>query len=472
MRVVNLGLGDLNQLPGSTAPDDASAVDTVTVEGRTVADLVTLTTNAGVNGTGGDFDDYVNIAGLRYDVNVDQPEAVDLLTFHGNEGDDTIIASDGLVTQFTTNSFGPGGAPVSGIAITGDEGNDSITGYGNFYGNAGDDVLTGTAVVTLAGNFGQMLNGGDGDDQLFGGAGDDTLRGGTGEDLFVGGTGADSINGNDVSAADVPLASPEFDTILISGTSSGDIIDVNQTAATTLVFTVNGATETDTLVLAAGVRTVEEARVEAGSGCRPDPRAEPGRPGGRREPEQPADDGARRADVAAGDRLVVVDNGLDDLVLYRKDQDDTAGTVTVGPANAEPFENVFDGIERVQFLDENGVAVNQNPGNLSRLVVFKHDPFEYNDDRFVATHLGANETTINVDPTIDPGAAGRLLRRPIRTPTRTSGRRRLYRVEAEVTGTLDLQVFFEEVGDAGQRPAGPAGQRQPGHPRAGRQTAT
>ncbi len=431
VKVVNLGLGNIGV--GANA-NDASAVDRVTINGRTTSDSVTIATSAGLDGIAGNFDDYVNVAGLRYDVNVDAAEPVDLLTFDGKEGDDVIVSSDGLNTQFPVNALTVGGAPVSGIAIVGGDGDDFISGYGSLYGNGGKDTLVG-------GTFGQLINGGADDDQILGGGGDDTLRGGLGEDTFVSGPGADNINGNDVDAAGIVLVSPEFDRILIQATSGNDIIDVNQTAAATLSYTVNGTSETDTLLLTpAGVRTVEEARVEAGAG---------------------ADliktrlaDGlgvdavlnSLRMTVIGGDdttqdRLIVVEDGVDDLMIYRKSQDDSAGTVTIGPSNAEPLLTVFGGIERVQFVDETGAAVNPNAATGPQLVVFKHDPFEFNDDRFVATHIGANET-VNVDPTIDPGA----LVNPFGDGQDVPGDRDFYRIVADVTGTLDFQVYFRQIG--------------------------
>ncbi|HPM81293.1 MAG TPA: CHRD domain-containing protein [Candidatus Anammoximicrobium sp.] len=397
--------------------------DTVTVQGRTVADGVALTALAG---------GVVNVAGLAYDVNVgslDSEGDADTLTFNGNEGDDLIFASDGLNAIFGTTL-----GDVNHLILNGGEGNDSISGFGQLNGHAGDDMLVGGA-------YPQTINGGDGNDQLYGGGGDDVLNGGAGEDLFVGGAGADRIDGGDA------VGNVEWDTILVSGTSGDDMIDINQTLPTSVTHKVNLDSQTDTLeLLGDGTRTVDEIRVEAGSGLdlirvRIADAAV----------DSMATDGVYNALVAvvhggaasgAGDRLVVIDDGADDLTLYRKSQDDAAGTVSVGPANAEAFETVFDGIERVQFLDETGVAVNANPGHSSRLVVFKHDPYEYNDDRFVATHLGAGDA-INVDPTIDPGA----LLDPFADEDEMDipGDEDWFRVEARVTGTLDLQAFFEEI---------------------------
>jgi len=395
--------------------------DAVVVHGRSVADGVALTAlNGGV----------VNIAGLAYDVNVSSINSVldgDTLTFEGNAGDDLIFASDNLHTIFGTLL-----AHVDNLILNGGEGNDSISGFGQLNGGAGDDMLVG-------GNYAQTINGGDGNDQLYGGGGDDVLNGGAGEDLLVGGPGNDIINGGDT------LGNIEWDTILVSGTSGNDIIEITQTSPTSVTYTVNGNVQTDTLILLGdGTRTVDEIRVEAGNGAdlirvkTTDAAV-----------NSMATDGAYNALVTtvaggtatgSGDRLVIVDDGPDDLTIYRKSPDDTAGTVTIGPANAEPFEIVFDGIERVQFVDETGAAVNANPGHGSRLVVFKHDPYEYNDDRFVATHLGAGDA-LNIDPSIDPGA----LLNPFGDNQNIPGDADWFRVQAAVTGTLDLQAFFEEI---------------------------
>ncbi|MBI1916750.1 MAG: hypothetical protein HYS12_18750, partial [Planctomycetes bacterium] len=238
------------------------------------------------------------------------------------------------------------------------------------------------------------------------------------------------------------------------GTPFNDVIDANQTAATTLVYTVtvNGVatpTETDTLVLASGVRTVEAAKITADAG----------------------DDLIRvnwldglgvdasvnslRFDVDGGpaftrDQLVVIDDGTDDLTLFRKGSTNDTGSVTVGPGNAEPLEVTFMGIEFPRFLDETGAALNPAPSPAAgpQLVVFKYDTFEFNDDRLTASFLGAN-SVVNVDPTIDPG--------PITTPFAVPGDQDWYRVQALVTGTLDFQVFFREIPAlVGGRPGLPA----------------
>jgi len=371
--IADLTATGLRKLAVDPSPWD-SAADTIEVNGRTVADELTVTAEMVGEGPG-----TVYVTGLAYDIEIagaaDLDAPIDRLTVKGNDANDTIKAAPGV---------------ESAILLTLD-------------GGAGDDFLSADAIL-IGGPGNDFLEGGAGYDQLFGNDGDDVMVGGAGNDTFDGGAG--------------------FDTILVQGTPGNDRIDVNQTAATTLVHTVNGNTQTDTLVLAAGGRTVEAVSVEAGAG----------------------DDvilvswadalgvdafvNSLRMDVHGGpatarDRLAVVDSGTGDLVLYRKGESDETGSMTVGPGNAEPLEMTFDGIEYAQPV----VGVDGD------VVVFKHDPFEYNDQRTLATHLGANDT-LNVDPTVDPGPD---------VPFNLPGDEDWFRVEAEYTGTLDFQVFFRHL---------------------------
>ena len=355
-----------------------------------------------LDGTG---DDYIDVHGTAGDDNLDAAVqggavtvegaavlveiqgvgAADTLHLHGQTGNDNIKVADG-----TEN--------VIQITVEGD---------------AGDDFLSADAI----------LIGGSGDDFMQGGAGDDQFFGNAGEDTIVGGAGNDTIDGG-----------ADFDTILIEGTSGGDIIDVFQSAPTTLVHTVNGDTQTDTLVAS----SIEEAEIAAGDGAdliRVNWLDAHG--------VNAAVDAVRMTvhggDDATSDRLIVVDDGTDDLTLYRQGQSSDSGTVQIGPGNAEPLLTVFDGVERTQFVDESGASIDNTGG--TQLVVFKHDPFEYNDNRFNATYLGSGDT-INVDPTIDPG----VLANPFGDGQNFAGDSDYYRVVAETTGTLDFQVYFRQVG--------------------------
>ncbi|WP_146522014.1 dockerin type I domain-containing protein [Stieleria varia] len=320
-----------------------------------------------------------------------------------------------------------GGASSDEITINANGGDDTITVNAAvnvdliLNGGQGDDVINAAGQTDAAPSL--TINGGAGDDHLVGGSGNDTINGDAGEDTMVGGPGNDTFDGG-----------ADFDTILIAGTSGADIIDVFQAAPTTLNHTVNGDAQVDTLVAS----TVEQAHIVAGAGAdliRVNWLDAHGVNAAVDSLRMTVDGGS---DVTS-DRLVVVDDGTDDLVLYRKGQSNDSGTVQVGPGNAEPLLNVFSGIEFVDFVDENGVAIDNSGG--PQLTVFKHDPFELNNDRFTATYLGSG-STINVDPTIDPGP----LANPFGDGQNLGGDRDYYRLVAESTGTLDLQVYFRQIG--------------------------
>lgn len=321
----------------------------------------------------------------------------------GTLGDDVVVVLPG---------------PMPGeyeVIINGDsEGVFAPTGQILVAGQDGNDTITISPTITKK----ATIQGGAGDDTIRGGAGDDVILGGPGEDTMIGGGGDDSYDGGS-----------DFDTILIKGTAGNDVIGISQESATGFFYSVNGDFETDTLV--AG--TVEQARIEAGDGADVIGLNIAGElfnaPGS-----------SLRMSVHCGndsspDRLTIIDDGEDDLSIHRKTQSDAAGSAQIGPGNPEIFEYRFDGVETVQFVDESGNRINAADGTGSRLVVFKHDPFEGNDDRFNATHLGAGRA-LNVDPTIDPG--------PVVSPFFPADED-WYRVEADVTGTLDFQVFFEEI---------------------------
>ena len=309
-------------------------------------------------------------------------------------------------------------SPVVGLAsltVNGEAGGDTITlsnlpiaGATTVNAGSGDDLVDGSgvsvAVLTLTGNEGaDILIGGGANDHFDGGDGDDLLIGGAGDNTYIGGSG--------------------FDTIGILGTPASNVMDVRQNDSTTLISTVDGDTRTDIFA------TMEGVRVDAGDG----------------------DDVLRMAHsdtlVAtpgnslsmtvlggapnASDRLTVQDDGIGDTVIYRKGADHRSGTVSVGPLASVAFEQ----IESFSVTPLDSITGGTGTDGNGRLVVFKPDPFESNDALPAATFLGGG-ATINVDPVIDPGAFA-----PLGIP----GDEDWYQFVAVDTGTLDFQVYFEEV---------------------------
>jgi Ca2+-binding RTX toxin-like protein len=142
---------DVTQVTLDLGANDG-AVDQVTVNGTSASDQINVVATA----TG------VAVIGLPAQVNIDHPEAGDLLTVSGGNGNDTINASSLP-------------ADVIGLAIDGGGGNDTII------GSQGADRLLG----------------GDGSDTVVGGRGNDTALLGNGNDTFIWnpGDGSDVVEG-------------------------------------------------------------------------------------------------------------------------------------------------------------------------------------------------------------------------------------------------------------------------------------
>ena len=220
-----------------------------------------------------------------------------------------------------------------------------------------------------------------------------------------------------------------FDELGIAAGPGNDLIDANQTSATSLSVALALAPAVAGFTQVFTVTSLEAARIEAGAG-----------------------DNVIRVTVAdalvatpasslrftvdggepnASDRLNVVDDGLGDTDIYRKGTDDRSAR--------SPFGRLRPGrVHHVEFayvtpLDD--ITGGTGTDGLGRFVFFKHDPFENNNSLANATHLGA-ATTINVDR--------RSIRGP--TPLQSARRRGLVPGRGRETGTLDFQVFFRQIG--------------------------
>lgn len=381
VRVVNLNLG----------ADGLAAGDQVTVNGRTVADDILVTAAAGV----------VNVAGLEYDVNVRGSVAAetDRLLVNGNDGDDRIKAAAGVEAT---------------ILIT-------------LNGGLGNDYLSADA----------LLIGGPGDDLLEGGAGADVLQGGPGEDTLIGGGGADLIDGGE-----------GFDTILVRGTLGNDLIDVFQPAPPVVNFTLNvtvgGVLDVDTIVAAGAVPSVEQVLIEASAGDDlirvgvADVYTDLNLANG--VAAQTLRFTVRGGEPNASDRLIVRDDGLGDLVLYRKGTDGRSGSVTVGAA--APV--VFSEVERLDVTPLDNVDINGNgdtgTDGRGRLIVFAPDPFELNDTRRVSTAFDFL-SRVAVHPTIDPGGIPNAFGPGQNVP----GDEDWFEFVAPKTSTFRFDLLFEAI---------------------------
>ncbi|HAB11838.1 MAG TPA: hypothetical protein DCE47_09125, partial [Planctomycetaceae bacterium] len=322
---------------------------------------------------------------------------------------------DGLASDVQLDSAEAGDT----LELTGGDRADSLT--------ASSD-LSGVITVELRGAGGDdVLTGGD---DLEGGAGDDVLQaayvsanvsGDDGEDTIVVGSGNITIDGGAGS-----------DVVVIDGTSSADVIDVAQTADDTLthstdgVFGVGATSETDT------ISNVEAVRIEAGAGKDVIRVTQADGLTPSQSVRVEVDGGA----PDASDRLAVVDDGNGNTVIHRIDVDGSSGSVNVGS-----FSSVdYDGVEQLSITPLDDITgTTGTTDNLGRLVVFKNDGFESNDSLPNATFLGSG-ANLNVDPTIDPAGFSAF---------GIPGDEDWYQFTPSETGTLDIQVSFEEVGTLG-----------------------
>lgn len=156
----------------------------------------------------------------------------------GGEGKDSLIGGAGIDTldyRDKTEGIGvaldaQGGALVFVAGVK----EDTVEGFENVIGGAGNDVMTGNAIRNnLAGGDGDdrlkgqggndTLAGGDDRDHLDGGAGNDTIAGGRGRDVLIGGADSDTfvfaVRPGIKDADRIVDFSPAADTIMIAGSS-------------------------------------------------------------------------------------------------------------------------------------------------------------------------------------------------------------------------------------------------------------
>jgi Ca2+-binding RTX toxin-like protein len=139
-------------------------------------------------------------------------------TLSGGAGADDLAGGDGRDTLSYAGSTG--GAVSIDIALQqvggGDAGGDSISGFEDAIGSAGDDTISGSAGANA-------LAGGAGDDLIAAGAGRDVVAGGAGADTLDGGAGEDTLSYAG-SAAGVTLTLRLGQQAASGGDAEGDVV--------------------------------------------------------------------------------------------------------------------------------------------------------------------------------------------------------------------------------------------------------
>ena len=179
---VTISLQTGNAVGGDAAGDTFSSVENLT--GSALADY--LKGNLGANRLdGGDGDDMLE----------------------GGAGADTLIGGAGSDTaRYVASSAGVTISLLTGNAVGGDAGGDSLSGVENLIGSNFADFLKGNAAANV-------LAGGVGADRLEGYNGDDTLAGGAGADVLNGDAGSDT--------ADYSTSSAGVTISLVTGNAAG-----------------------------------------------------------------------------------------------------------------------------------------------------------------------------------------------------------------------------------------------------------
>ena len=189
---------DVTQVTLDLGANDGAA-DQVTVNGTSASDQINVVATA----TG------VAVIGLPAQVNIDHPEAGDLLMVNGGNGDDTINASSLA-------------ADVIGLAMLGGDGSDTVVG-----GRGNDTALLGN------GNDKFIWNPGDGSDVVEGEAGTDTLvfnGANISETMDISANGSRARLFRDIGNITMDLNGVE--NIQVSALGSTDTITVNDLAGT------------------------------------------------------------------------------------------------------------------------------------------------------------------------------------------------------------------------------------------------
>ncbi|MDA0285033.1 MAG: calcium-binding protein, partial [Planctomycetota bacterium] len=142
---------------------------------------------------------------------------VERLTIVGSDTENLIDLTGVTTAAFTFVDSGTGD-PLQ-ISVDGDNGDDTIIASDGFdatlNGGHGNDVITvssGRGNLTILGDDGNdTITGGLGNDTIISGDGNDVVDGGTGDDSILAGNGADSVLGN--AGNDTVLAGNGTDTI-------------------------------------------------------------------------------------------------------------------------------------------------------------------------------------------------------------------------------------------------------------------
>jgi Ca2+-binding RTX toxin-like protein len=225
----------------SPAAQDCGAATTANTDTITVVGAAGTTESITIDQTGGAFAPGATAetgtgAVSEIELAVNLGDATDGVKITGTSGDDTISAgANGVALNGDTDVDLTFGAVPLTLELTGEGGVNTLSARG---GNGSGGLFTGR-VVLRAGDGGDTLRGGLGDDDLFGGEGADTLEGREGNDTMTGAGGADMLSGS--VGDDTLTGGSGADTF--AGSDGNDTMHADDDAADT---TISGGAGIDT----------------------------------------------------------------------------------------------------------------------------------------------------------------------------------------------------------------------------------
>jgi Ca2+-binding RTX toxin-like protein len=180
---------------GGVACDVAttSNTDTIVITGTAgTTETLVLDMSGGAFAPGATAETAPNLSEIE--IGTSLGDAADVIVVRGTAGDDTIrVGSNGVGLNADSDvdvSFAP--LPAQ-IEILGLGGANTLSARGNF---GTGTIYLGVAVLRAGNDPGNVLEGGNGNDQLYGGASNDRLDGRDGNDLLNGGAGNDQLLGS------------------------------------------------------------------------------------------------------------------------------------------------------------------------------------------------------------------------------------------------------------------------------------
>jgi VCBS repeat-containing protein len=186
----------------------------------------------------------------------------------------TVYGALEIVGPLTEFDDGPVNGGNFGDYIDGLDGDDVINGGGGndeIIGGLGDDRITGGSGLDYldGGDGDDSLNGGSGEDRISGGAGADVIQGGSENDYIDGGSGADRIDGGDgVDTVDYRQSNAAVNINLLAATFTGGDAEGD---ALTAVENINGSEFNDIIIGNTAVNTIYgnggDDILEGGSGA-------------------------------------------------------------------------------------------------------------------------------------------------------------------------------------------------------------